>query len=108
MSEYIELSIERLEAFEERMGVSIEGAFAYITPTNFIHVNGELHCLEGNKLNQDVQLVLSAHNASGSVLNSANKTIRSNSFFGLEVFSQSISPCAGIVSKIRIYPKPAQ
>lgn len=107
MSENIELSVERLEAFEERMGVSIEGIFAYIKSNNWIYINGELHCREGNELNQDIQLVLSVHNVSGSVLSSATKTIKSNSFFGLEVFSESISPCAGVVSKIRIYPKPA-
>jgi hypothetical protein len=105
MSENIELPVERLEAFEDRLGVSIEGLFAYIQSNQFIKINGELHCREGNELNQDIQLVLSAHNASGSVLNATTTTIRANSFFGLEIFSQSISPCAGDVSKIRIYPK---
>jgi hypothetical protein len=87
MSENIELPIERLEAFEDRLGVTIEGLFACIQSNQFIEINGELHCREGNELNQDIQLVLSAHNASGSVLNATTTTIRANSFFGLEIFS---------------------
>jgi hypothetical protein len=105
MSENIELSVERLEAFEERLGVSIEGLFAYIQSNEYIKINGELHSREGNEINQDIQLVMSAHNSSGSILNSTTTTIRANSFFGLEIFSQSINPCVGSVSKIRIYPK---
>jgi hypothetical protein len=107
MSENIELSVERLEAFEERLGVSIEGLFAYISSGNYIYINGELHCREGNDLNQDIQLIFSAHNTSGSVLNTTTATIRANSFFGLEIFSGRISPCTGDVSKIRVYPKMA-
>ena len=37
MSENIELPIERLEAFEERLGVSIEGLFAYIQTNQYIY-----------------------------------------------------------------------
>ena len=107
MSENIELPIERLEAFEERLGVSIEGLFAYIQSNQYIKINGELHSRNGNEIDQDIQLMISAHNAAGSVLNATTTTIRANSFFGLEIFSQNISPCAGDVSKIRIYPKTA-
>jgi hypothetical protein len=104
MSENIELPVERLEAFEERLGVSIEGLFAYIHYDEYITINGELHCKEGNELNQDVQLVLSVHNVSGSVLAASTIIISADSFFGLEIFSQTLS-FAGAASKIRIYPK---
>lgn len=105
MSENIELPIERLEAFEERLGVSIEGLFAYLQPNQCIYTNGELHCREGNELNQDIELVISAHNASGAILRSTTTTIKAKSFFGFEIFSQGMSPCAGSVCRIRIYPK---
>ena len=104
MSENIELPIERLEAFEDRLGVSIEGLFAYIPFDKHITINGELHCKEGNELNQDIRLVLSAHNVSGSVLAASTIIISADSFFGLEIFSQTLS-FTGAASKIRVYPK---
>lgn len=104
MSENIELPVERLEAFEERLGVSIEGAFAYTHCDIYIIVNGELHCKEGNELNQNIQLVVSAHNTSGSVIGASTITITANSFFCFEIFSTTFN-FAGSVSKIRIHPK---
>jgi hypothetical protein len=105
MSENIELPIERLEAFEERLGVTIEGLFACSRSNELITINGELHCREGNELSQNINLVVSAHNTSGSIVGASNIIIMANSFFCFEIFSANFFVFAGSVSKIRIYPK---
>ena len=40
MSENIELPVERLEAFEERLGVRLESLFAIRTSENYVSING--------------------------------------------------------------------
>ena len=105
MSENIELSVERLEAFEERLGVSLEGLFAYIQSNQYIKINGELHSRNGNEIDQDIQLMISAHNAAGSVLNATTTTIRANSFFGLEIFRKILVHVLEMYLKFVFIPK---
>src|SRR5215210_1878735 len=108
-SEYKDVShlIERLEAFEDRLGVSLEGLYAsQNTKTSAIYVNGELHSLEGTKLSEDVVIVVTMHDAAGRVLCTGTATVSSESFFGFEAFSQIFfQPGGPTVAKIRIYPK---
>lgn len=98
--------LERLEAFEERLGVTLEGLFASIDQNKYITVNGEIHPREGTQLTQNVQLVVSAYDSSGRVLNTASNYFRADSFFGFETFSITLVPSPVAVSKVRIYPKP--
>jgi hypothetical protein len=105
MSENIELPIERLEAFEERLGVKFESLFIAKTSNDYISINGELHTNEGLKITQDIELVFSAYNASNSVVGTKKMNISSKSFLCFETFSCFINKCPGDVSKVRIYPK---
>ena len=105
MGNILELSIERLEAFEERLGVRIEGLFACIDENNYIKINGELHSNEGTQLEQNIKLMISAHDSSGRIVGTDYSLISAESFFGFEIFSEYFQAQSESVSKVRIYPR---
>ena len=105
MRKYLELSIERLEAFEERLGVRIEGLFASISEGHWIRVAGELHSIDGTKLERDIKLMMSAHDSSGRIVGTDETLISAEIFFGFEIFSGLFSVQSESVSKVRIYPR---
>ena len=97
--------IERLEAFEERLGVTLEGLFASVDDNNHIRINGELHSRGGAQIDQNMQLVGSAHDAAGRVIVTGTTYVLQDSFFGFETFSMLLSPSITTISKVRLYPK---
>ena len=105
MSENIELPVERLEAFEERLGVTLESLFVAKTSNNYVSINGELHTNEDLKITQDIELVFSVYNASNLVVGVKKMNISSKSFLCFETFSCLVGECPEDMSKIRIYPK---
>lgn len=103
--------IERLEAFEDRLRVRLEGLFAKIADRAhagyyYIVLYGELHLNEGTELNQDIEVVATIYDSAGRVMNIEKKTVYADSFFGfrpLEFFVQvdrDVQP-----AKIRVYPQ---
>jgi hypothetical protein len=105
MSKNIELPFERVEAFEERLGVRLESLFIAKTDENYVSVNGELHTNEGVTIPQNIELVFSVYNASGLVIGVKKMDVRSKSFLYFETFSCLVGKCSEDMSKIRIYPK---
>jgi hypothetical protein len=105
MSENIELPVERLEAFEERLGVKLESLFVAKINEDYVSINGELHTNEDLKLAQDLELICSVYNSSGSVVGVGKVYIRSKSFLCFETFSCCVGKCPKDVSKVRIHPK---
>ena len=98
--------LERLEAFEDRLDVSLEGLYAAQNPkSGYLIVNGELHLREGTKLADDLQIIVTSYDSAGRVLGVSDKYISSERFFGFEPFSILISATDPPVAKIRIYPK---
>jgi len=100
--------IERLEAFEERLGVSLEGLFAGILQRReYIRVNGELHPREGTELKQNTEVVATVYDQSGRVLAVQSERFSTDSFFGFEAFSLFIHMDVGSnrPARIRVYPK---
>ena len=101
----LEVNIERLESFEEYTGVNLQALFASISSTNCIYISGEVHLVDGMKLKQNIQLIISAIDHLGSILGVNRINIRANSFFGFETFTGSIYECPGQVAKVRVHPK---
>jgi hypothetical protein len=102
--------IERLEAFEDRLGVRLEGLFARTGDDHadyyYIVLYGELHLNEGTELNQSIEVVATMYNSAGRVINIQNTRVYADSFFGfrpLKFFFQvdrNVQP-----AKIRVYPQ---
>lgn len=106
MAQDITNLIERLEAFEERLGVTLEGLFASVSDFGSVTVNGEIHSCNGAEIEQNTQVVVSVHDAAGRVLATNTQYFFAESFFAFETFSMLLPPAAAPISKIRIYPKP--
>jgi len=102
--------IERLELFEERLGVRLESLSATITgyATVYVRVMGELHVHEGMKLKQSTQLVAVIYDDSGRVIANVDNVYFKEKFYGFEVFQLIFNlgdPPPPNMAKIRIYPK---
>lgn len=97
--------IERLEAFEDRLGVSLEGLFAVVDTSGYVRVNGELHLREGTELNQDIEVVATVYDSSGRVIAASDHTFREDSFFAFEVFTFFMDVSGHPPTKVRVYPK---
>ncbi|WP_042168643.1 hypothetical protein [Paenibacillus gorillae] len=101
------LSVERLEVLEQKYGVEINTT-AYLEYNEFeeqdeIKVIGEI--MSGN-LNTDLDVVTSVYNPQGEIIGTASSYIDSDTFEGIEPFSEIISiPKGEQVGKVRIYPK---
>ena len=102
--------IERLDAFEERLGVSIESLRAGDHTNmwggiNGIVIFGQLHPREGTQIGEDVNIIAEAYERSGRIIEMDKHTIYQNNFFGFETFKIVLLLDSTEVSKIRIYPK---
>lgn len=101
--------IERLDAFEERLGVTFENISlklddSYIWAKLFC----ELHSLNGTKLNESIDIECVLYSNDGSILEKESECVYEEDFFGFELVEFSFSgniEMANNISKIRIYPK---
>ena len=100
--------IERLELFEERLDVRLEGLSAFLdVDSNFLHVLGELHPRDGTELNTCVELVVTAYEQDGRVAGTSSTSFDPENFFGFEAFNELVClplPNMDII-RIRVYPK---
>lgn len=98
--------IERLEAFEDRLGVRLEGLFASLDEDiEWIDLNGEIHPQAGTELQEDVELIATVYDSDGRVIETSAAFFDTESFFGFEVFSLSLNVGDIQPAKVRIYPK---
>jgi len=95
--------IERLEVFEERMGVRLDALFAKLED-GFLTVNFELYSRDGNQLKEETKMVVAAYDATGRLLALGSDTSLVESFFGFETYSISIHVPEQI-AKIRVIPR---
>ena len=57
--------IERLEAFEERVGVRLEALFAHIDEYGDLTVRGEVHPREGATIKENIIVEMGAYDSLG-------------------------------------------
>ena len=112
--------IERLEVFEERLGIRFEGLCIVqcrcwdldSKPEEGwldITVNGELHPKDGTGIERSVDLVLNVYDSydtSAKVVATQSTRINAKTFFGFETFSISASRLfLPKLFKVRLFPK---
>jgi hypothetical protein len=101
--------IERLEAFEERLGVSLQNISLKIND-NFIWatIYCEVHSTSGTTLKESLNIECVMYDNDGLIIDRESAYVGSDDFFGFGIieltFSGNISE-AEQISKIRIYPK---
>ena len=100
--------IERLEAFEERMGVRLEALFmSRNSGESHLKLMGELHPMEGSQIQQSIELVADVYDGLGRVVDRGSKHFFAANFFGFETFEFWLGENIpnSTISKIRLYPK---
>jgi len=99
--------IERLEVFEERLGVSIQSVSININDaTNWPTLFCELHSSNGTAINEWITVDCILYDKDGLVISEAKKMIDPKKFFAFEVIKlQFTDVIAEEISKIRLYPK---
>lgn len=103
--------VQRLDAFEERLGVRIEALSAFESNEEYedevdIKVRGELHSTSGTNLEDDINLELSVYDSEGRVISTGSDWIEAESFFGFHTFEIVCYVTPGTVKKLRVIPKP--
>lgn len=100
--------IERLEALEERAGVTLESLSAFLKVydhgASHLEVHGELRPIEGFELKESIKLVMAVYDSSGRIMGSDHESFDPEDFYALEIFYR----CFGSlnvtnISKIRIF-----
>lgn len=100
--------IERFTDFEQRCGVRIDNIFvSFNRDTGYVTINGEIYPLkQGGGLDCNIELIVSAHDSAGRVLEHTSTCINAESFYGFESFSLVIDVGnKPDMAKIKIYPK---
>ena len=96
--------IERLEAFEDRMGVRLEALFADFSDGT-LTVNGEVHPRDGATLKQSIEVHVDAYDSSGRLIAINQTYLHADDFFGFEAFQIRVYLPNIELSQFRVYPK---
>ncbi|HET8572907.1 MAG TPA: hypothetical protein VFL76_03460 [Edaphocola sp.] len=103
--------VERLEPFEERLGVSIEKVsikvHSDLNNSYSFTLYGELHLRENSQLERTIKLNLIIYDKEGNIAHRADTYFKPSTFFIFQVFdlyvsSDYISPNS--IGSIRLYP----
>ena len=103
--------IERLELFEERLGVRLEALSARIqlmdrsAGSYYLNVYGELHPEHGTTLRENIDLVVSAYDPSGRVIGLGHTYFVTGKFFGFEAFNAYCWCHGEFPAKVVLYPQ---
>ena len=102
--------VERLDAFEEQVGVRLEGVTAFQSKKKHngevsVSVRGELHLVKGTSLADDIDVEMIIYDAERRVVAKDNKFIGSKSFIGFQAFQTSCRVAPELVKKIRLVPR---
>ncbi len=100
--------IERLEAFEDRLGVRLESIHSDLNvhdDSAWLRVRGELHPKSGTKLQEDLELVVAAYDSSSQVVGTTTSIFEASEFFGFEIFNILVEIHVDKLTRVRVYPK---
>jgi hypothetical protein len=99
--------LERLEAFEDRVGVRLDALSAEIRDDT-LWVEGEVRRVDGDPLIQTILfIVVDAYDQNGRVISRDVRGVISTDFLqGVATFSKPTRAVPCEIAKIRIYPKP--
>lgn len=97
--------VERLEAFEERLEISIQNISIKIE--SYITLFCEIYPVNGSSIKENFKIECVIYDNDGLVLDRNERYLQSDDFFGFEVIELNFfgDDIAKQISKIRIYPK---
>ena len=108
LSKALTRKVERLEAFEERLGISLDKLSVNVQEHYlWLTVSGEVHQASSGSLSRDVKIVAVVYDAEGTIVETGEVTFYARDFVGFDVFKLTLHAheiCL-IADKIRIFPK---
>jgi hypothetical protein len=98
--------IERLEAFEERLGVRFENISLKVLDNGWVNLMFELHT-DSTTLEETIKIEGTAYDVDGQILEVETTYAIKDRFFVFEVFKLSFQEdgIADKINKLRLYPK---
>lgn len=102
--------IERLEALEERLGITLSSLSAFCesyehTTATHLYVYGELQPTEGLELKERILVRCAAYDSKNRIVSTSYDCFNPDSFYGTQILDISISLPTADLSRIRIYPQ---
>jgi hypothetical protein len=99
--------IERLEAFEERLGVRFENISVKVESNDSFRVFFELYSNSGTNLDEHVFIEFVVYDNDGQILKVLTHVANKDDFFAFQIFQFACWEDSIIdkVGKIRIFPK---
>ncbi|HRZ98630.1 MAG TPA: hypothetical protein P5084_13830, partial [Paludibacter sp.] len=109
IEKYLINHVERLEAFEERLFVTIQNisfkVYIFDDFSDYITVYCEVHAANGTTLKTNLQIEFIAYSKTGSILDVGVYPLNVDKFFGFEICNKDLRiENLEEVGKIRIYP----
>ncbi|MDY9924897.1 hypothetical protein [Methanosarcina sp.] len=106
LSKKLKKSVERIEAFEEKLGIKIENVTIVVSDSfDYISVFCDIYALNGNNLNSSITLATTFYDEENNILGTPETYIDNDDFMGFESCEISSIIDANEVKKIRLYPK---
>jgi hypothetical protein len=98
--------IERADQLEHKLGVTFGALYAY-GDGKWIHVNGELQPLRGDRLPDDLEILISFFDANGRMLGSIEHYVDPDGTIGFEPFAEmeNLDEDQEKVTRIRVLAK---
>jgi|GEM_PF-1271259 len=110
LSKLLNRRIERLEAFEEKLGVHLDRLSVKVSDDySWLTVLGEIHQASSSSISQDVTIVAVVYDAEGEIVESGERRLYAENFAGFDVFELPLNApeiCL-IAEKIRVFPEGA-
>ena len=91
--------VERLEALEERLGVSIEAVYAVYTENGSLIVNYDLHSRDGGQLSTNISIKLAVYDGAGRLIHEEGRWHGEEEFRGTPVRAVFICAKSGCASR---------
>lgn len=98
--------IERLEAFEERLGVRFENISLKVLDNGWVKLMFELHT-NNTSIENNIKIECTAYDSNGQILDVQDNYALKDYFFVFEVYTFRFQEdgIADKINKLRLYPK---
>ena len=108
LSKTLTRKIERLDAFEERLGISLDKLSVNVpNDHNPLTISGEVHQASSGSISGNIAIVAVVYDAEGIIVQTGEVTLWKKDFAGFDVFKLTLygNEIGLIADRIRIFPK---
>jgi len=102
--------IERLEVFEERLGIVLDKLSVNVSDDyGSVTVVGEIHLKDGMSLAKDTSVVAVAYDSEGHIIKTGTTFLFAHTFSGFDVLDITLfaTDIGSLATRIRVFPKAA-